>query len=155
MLDQSRQTKQRDGSERGAALVEFGFVLLPTMGFIFLLLTLAWAVFAWACVQEGVREGARVAVTCTPTTSLNAAISSIVQQYSFGFVKPTNVSITYLDPTTLTAITTPQVYTGDVVNVKVSNVRVTGFANIMGSSGPLTVSASAADIMSCPSPATP
>lgn len=156
-------------SESGAALIEFSLVLIPSLGCIFLLIALAWVVFAWACVQEGVREATRVAVTCTPATGLNAAIKQELQQYSFGFVNPSNigtvVSVQYLDPSSLAPIT-GQVYTGDVVKVSVNNLPVNTFVPILQSgphgtgqqlrsSGPLYVGATAADIMSCPTPATP
>jgi Flp pilus assembly protein TadG len=145
-------------AESGAALVEFGLVLLPTLGFLFLLMTLAWVIFAWACVQEGLREGTRAAVTCTPATGLNAAVQQVVEQYSFGFINSGNVSsvmtIRYYDPITLQPIS-GNVITGDVVKITVSRLRVYQFAPILLSYTPLYVSGSSADIMSCPSPASP
>jgi Flp pilus assembly protein TadG len=146
--------------ESGAAIVEFALALLPLLGFMFLLMALAWIVFAWACVQEAVREGARTAVTCTPVTGLNNAIQQVVQTYSFGFVNASNASsvfsVQYLDPTTLSPIA-GQVYSGDVVKVSVSNLPVTTFAPIMraGTASVLLVGATSSDIMSCPTPATP
>jgi Flp pilus assembly protein TadG len=145
-------------AESGAILVEFALVLLPTLGFLFLLMTLAWVIFAWACIQEGVREGARAAVTCTPATGLNAAVQQVVKQYSFGFVNSANsssvLSIRYYDPITLQPVT-GNVVTGDVVKITVSGLRVYQFAPILLTYTPLYVSAISADVMSCPSPATP
>jgi Flp pilus assembly protein TadG len=144
----------RKQSESGAVLVEFAFVLLPTMGFMFLLMALAWVIFAWACVQEGVREGARTAVTCSPSSGLNTAVQQTVQQYSFGFADANNVQVDYLDASTLKQ-KTGLIYSGDVVKVSISNLPVSTFAPIMGITSPLYVSASAADVMSCLTPASP
>lgn len=144
--------------QSGAALVEFAISLMPLLGFMFLLIALAWIVFAWACVQEAVREGARAAVTCTPSSGLNAAIQQVVEQYSFGFVNSNNAgqvfSVQYLDPTTLSPVT-GQVYSGDVVKVVVSNLPVYTFAPIMRPNSPIVLGAASSDIMSCPTPATP
>jgi Flp pilus assembly protein TadG len=151
------QPVKRKG-ESGAALVEFALVLLPTFGFLFLLMTLAWMIFAWACVQEGVREGARAAVTCSPVTGLNAAVQQVVQQYSFGFINSGNSSsvltIRYYDPITLQPVS-GNVMTGDVVKITVSGLHVYQFAPILMSYTPLYISASSADVMSCSSPASP
>lgn len=145
-------------AESGATLVEFALVLLPTFGFLFLLMTLAWVIFAWACVQEGVREGARAAVTCSPATGLNATVEQVVQQYSFGFINSGNSSsvltISYYDPITLQPIS-GNVMTGDVVKITVSGLHVYQFAPILLAYTPLYLSATSADVMSCPSPATP
>lgn len=169
MVANGKKNARTRKSESGAALIEFSLVLIPSLGCIFLLIALAWVIFAWACVQEGVREGTRVAVTCTPATGLNAAIKQVVQQYSFGFINASNigtvVSVQYLDPSSLAPIS-GQIYTGDVVKVTVSNLPVDTFVPILQAgangtgqqlraAGPLHVSASAADIMSCPTPATP
>ena len=138
-------------------------MLLSTLGTVLsvvLLIALAWVIFAWTCVQEAVREGARVAVTCTPSTGLNSAIQQVVERYSFGFVNAGNVasvfSVQYLDPTTLSAVS-GTVYSGDVVKVSVSNLSVNTFAPVMrgGTPSVLLIGASSSDIMSCPTPATP
>ncbi len=152
---------RRRNRESGAALIEFAFVLMPTLGCMFLLMQLAWMVFAYGCVQEGVREGVRAAINCTPSGGLNANIQSVVEQYSFGFVNPNNVSsvlkVNYYAPVTLTPVT-GQVNTGDVAQVTVSNVGIYSFAPILGwgnASSKLYVGATSADVMSCYSPATP
>lgn len=149
---------RRRRTQSGAAIIEFGFALLPLLGMLFLLMSLAWVVFAWGCVQEGVREGARVAVTCTPSTGLNATILQTVETYSFGFVNSNNATsvfnVTYYDPTTLTALSSSsQVNSGDVVKVSVKNLAVYGFAPILRSNSPVSVTAVSSDIMSCSSAA--
>jgi hypothetical protein len=144
--------------QSGTALVEFSLVLLPTLACLFVLMTLAWMIFAWACVQEAVREGARAAVTCVPATNLNATIQQVVETYSFGFINSNNVSsvfaVAYYDPITLSPIS-GKIITGDVVKVSVSGLPIYQFAPIMLTYTPLYLGAASADIMSCPSPASP
>lgn len=152
-------TSRHRRGESGAALIEFALVLLPTLGFLFLLLTLSWVIFGWVCIQEAVREGARTAVTCTPSIGLTAAVDSVVEQYSFGFVTTKNassvLSVSYYDPTTLKPIS-GNVTTGDVVKVAVNGLQLYQFAPILENGyTPLYVSAASADMMSCPTPATP
>jgi Flp pilus assembly protein TadG len=149
---------QRRRPQSGSVLVEFALMLLPTFGFLFLLLTLTWVVFAWACVQEAVREGTRAAITCTPSTGLTAAVQAVVQRYSVGFVTtantPTVLNVVYYDQVTLQPIT-GSIVSGDVVKVTVSGLEVSQFASIMHPYTPLYITAASADIMACDSPATP
>ena len=142
-------------NEKGSAIAEFALVLMPVMGCVFLLFQIAWIVFAWACVQEGVREGVRYAVTCAVPTGLNASIQAVVQQYSFGFVTATHpAQVVYKDPITFDSIT-PPIRSGDVVNVGVTGIAVYMFAPLLHEAIPIYISAKSADIMSCPTPATP
>lgn len=161
--------QERKKRQSGATLIEFCFAIVPTLGFIFLFINLAWVIFAWACVQEAVREGVRSAITCTPTTGLNAQIESVIKTYSFGFINASNIcsssvsqpcttiSIQYLDPTTLNPVSgTGSITTGDVVKVTISGLKIGIFApvDIKGTS-PLYVSAVSADMMACSVAATP
>ena len=158
MVKDARAVSKSRKRESGAVLVEFAFVLLPTMGLVFLLLNLAWAIFIWACAQEGVREGARVAITCNPTNgSLWNSIQPVVQQFSLGFVPSSALQVQYfyLNPNTnaLSPVNPPaQVSNGDIVKVSVSALKINPLAAIVFSPTPMYVSASAADIMACPSP---
>ena len=151
-------TKARREHESGTAIVEFGLVILPAMGFLFLLMNVAWIIFGWACVQEAVREGVRAAVTCSPTTGLNAAVDQVVEQYSFGFINaqnaPSYVSVNYYSPTTLAPVS-GLVTTGTVVKVSVNGLPLNTFAAILHSAIPIHLSATSADLMACSTPATP
>jgi Flp pilus assembly protein TadG len=151
-------SRQRRGRETGAALVEFAFVILPSLGFLFLLMNLAWMIFAWACVQEGAREGVRAAVTCSPSSGLNAAVQSVVQTYSFGFINAQNasslVTVRYYRPPNFNLVST-KITSGDVVNVSVSGLSLGIFSPILFTASPVYLGASSADVMSCATPATP
>lgn len=74
--------------ESGSVLVEFSLVIIPLFGFIFLIINVAWIIFAWASLQEGVREGVRLGVTGTiigTNTGLDGSIAQMVQEASVGF----------------------------------------------------------------------
>src|SRR5664280_1848169 len=58
-----RKLDGRRRRRRGVELIEFTLVLLPLMGFIFLLVDLGWAIYKNATMQFAVREGCRYAVT--------------------------------------------------------------------------------------------
>ncbi|MBV9223586.1 MAG: pilus assembly protein, partial [Acidobacteriaceae bacterium] len=76
----------RKKRERGSTLVEFTLTILPLLGLLMLTLDLAWVLFAWASIHEGVREGIRYAITMQSDDSIRA----VVKQYSFGFVNDTS-----------------------------------------------------------------
>ena len=86
-------------NERGSTIVEFALILLPMFGFLMLTLDIAWLIFAWACLNEGVREGVRFAIT----SQTDAAVRQRVQQYSFGLITDSSangpVSVHYYSPT--------------------------------------------------------
>jgi Flp pilus assembly protein TadG len=131
-------------------MIEFAFVILPLMGFVLMIMDVAWILFGWASIQEGAREGVRYAISCQVSSGLNASIASVVQQYSAGFAKPSNVTVKYCSPTDLatpcTALT-GVVTGGQVVNVTVSNVSIGTFGPIFRTWTPISLSANSADIM--------
>jgi len=73
---------------RGSEVVEFGLVLLPMMGFTFLFLDIAWAVFARGMLQSAVREGVRYAVTSQVREGMGHvdSIKSVVQANAAGIL---------------------------------------------------------------------
>ncbi len=102
---------KRKRGQGGTALVEFTLVLLPLLAFMFMTLDLAWLIFGWASIQEGVREGVRFAVTGRVLSGYacqDASIRAIIQETSLGFVNASNsssvINIQYYLPTTLTPV---------------------------------------------------
>ncbi|MBV9767527.1 MAG: pilus assembly protein [Acidobacteriaceae bacterium] len=141
-------------SERGSAIIEFGIVLLPLLGFLFLTLDVAWGIFAKATLQEAAREGVRFAVTCGSTTGLDAATRQVVQKYSFGFItsanKNSDISIQYYSPSNLSSPVTGQLNAtagGNIVQVSISGISVKSFGSIFRSKTPLSPTAIATDVM--------
>ena len=143
--------------ERGSTLVEFTLTILPLLALLMLTFDTVWVIFASACIQEGVREGVRFAITGQSDASIRAK----VQQYSFGFVTNSSsagpVQVNYYSPTNpSTAITgTGSNCSGNIVKVVVSGVSISPVAPIWRSAAPLILAASAADIVEsnpgCPS----
>ena len=146
MSIEAKAVKRGKGRERGSTLVEFTLTLLPLLALLMLTVDLAWAIFAWASLQEGVREGIRFAITMQS----DANIINRVQQYSFAFVtNPSNLQIYYFSPTnSSTPLTGPNSNSpGNIVQIVVSGVSVTPMAPIWRSSSPLVLTASSADIV--------
>ena len=141
--------------EAGSTMVEFALVLVPLTAFLFIALDLGWVLFAWASLQEAVREGTRFAVTGTTGsfTCQDAAIQSVVQKYSFGFVNAGNVntavSIQYYSPANLgvQVVGVNSNRGGNVVKIVAKNVTVSPFLPLWRSSSPITLAASASDIV--------
>jgi Flp pilus assembly protein TadG len=167
-MEQSYRVKNR---ESGSAMVEFAAVILPVMALVLMLMDVAWILFAWGCIQEGAREGARLAITgsCTlvganPCTSssesnLDQAIRQQVVQYSFGFVTTSNasslVSVDYYpstgysssgSPTSLNGQTNATA-TNNIVKVTVHNVTIDSFGPIFRTWVPISLAASASDVL--------
>jgi Flp pilus assembly protein TadG len=73
-------------NQKGSEILEFTLVLLPMLGFIFLILDIGWAVYSRSVLQYAVAEGVRFAVTDQTVNGLNqkASIQTIVQQHAFG-----------------------------------------------------------------------
>jgi Flp pilus assembly protein TadG len=144
-------------SESGSSTVEFSLVFLPLLALVFMSMDVAWIVFGWACIQEGAREGARYAVTGSgqSETSLDSAIRSVVQQYSFGFAKASNISIDYYPPAGYSSSGPPASIdgtagatdVGNVVRVTVQGVTIGTFGAIYRKFTPVKLLASASDVM--------
>jgi Flp pilus assembly protein TadG len=140
-------------------MVEFALVLLPTIAFLLMIMDVAWIIFGWACIQEGAREGVRFAVANWATnrseTALNSATKPVVQQYSFGFAQPGNITIDYCPSTGYSSTGPPAcldgqagaVAPGNVLKITVSGVAVGSFGAIFRTWSPVTLSATAADIL--------
>jgi Flp pilus assembly protein TadG len=72
-------------------MMEFTLILLPLLGFLFILLDVAWAVYTQAVLQYAVAQGVRYAVTSQTMTGMGqrASIQTIVQQNGFGKLSAT------------------------------------------------------------------
>ncbi|MGO9262312.1 MAG: TadE/TadG family type IV pilus assembly protein [Bryobacteraceae bacterium] len=156
-------------------LIEFTLVLLPLLGFTFLLLDLGWAIYTRATLQFAVREGCRYAVTnqVQALTDANGnaygAVNSVkwvVQQRAMGFLgsKSTDpgyslIQVNYYNPnsslTTALALPTscatntgqPPNWSGNLVEVSVQNYPAVPFAPLLRSGTPLNFTARSSDRM--------
>jgi hypothetical protein len=149
-------------------------VLLPLLGFTFLLLDLGWMIYRRATLQFAVREGCRFAVTnqTVPKTDANGkayglidSVKYVVQSRSMGFLgsKPTdpgyaNIQIRFYDPTqSLTTQLTvptncsytglPPNWAGNIVEVSVENYQANVLGAILKSATPFNLTARSSDRM--------
>lgn len=146
--------RARRRGERGTALVEFGLVLLPFLALVFLILDVSWCLFAKATIQEAVREGVRVGVTATAGTgcsNVTCTVQATVMKYSLGFVtNPNNVTVTYYSPSsgTLSPVTGSQAdIAGNIIEVSVSGVMINSLGLILRAGAPVSIGATASDVI--------
>ena len=145
---------RRRKRQRGSAIVEFGLTLVPLLALLFLTLDLAWMLFAWACIQEGVREGVRFAIT----GQSSAKIVALVQQRSFGIIKSSSqVQLGYYSPSNpgQSLPNPPSACSGDIVKIAVTGVSITPLAPLWHSKSPISLSGAAADLVEPTSTCTP
>jgi hypothetical protein len=159
---------------RGVEIVEFTLVLLPLLGFTFLLMDLGWAIYRRATLQFAVREGCRFAITnrLQNLTDANGksygmidSVKYVVQQKAVGFLgsRPTDpgwaqIQIRFYDPNTslTTALPIPADCSstaaqpnvgGNLVEVSVENFQARALAPLLRSATPLNFSARSSDRM--------
>jgi len=144
-------------SESGSATVEFSLVVLPLLAILLMTFDVTWIIFGSACIQEAAREGSRYAVLGSgqAETTLDTAVKQVVQQYSFGFVKTSNVSVDYYPSTGYSSAGvpanidgTPQATAaGNIVKITVQGVTIKSAGPIFRLSTPMQLTASASDVM--------
>jgi Flp pilus assembly protein TadG len=95
-----RREMKRSGSrrrrQRGSQILEYTLVLLPALGFLFLILDVAWAVYSRSTLQYAVAQGVRYAVTSQTmgTMGQRASIQTVVQSNAFGKLNGTSGTAT-------------------------------------------------------------
>jgi Flp pilus assembly protein TadG len=138
--------------ETGAELVEFSLVMIPLFGILFLVIDLAWMLFARATLQFAVREGVRYAVTGQTMTGMGQddSIRTVVQQDSMGILAgpggAAKIGIAYFDPNANLAATSSNAG-GNVVQVSVNGVNVFPMAPLFHSGSPLSMTAVSSDVV--------
>jgi Flp pilus assembly protein TadG len=86
----------RVSGERAQSLIEFAFVLPIFLLIIMGTIDFAWGLRAYITVTNSAREGARLAVTLSPTDSDTVTlIQDYVADYSSGLVDPADVTVNY------------------------------------------------------------
>src|ERR1019366_8637323 len=79
-------------SRRGSEMIEFTFALLPLLVMVFVLLDVAWAIFAKSTLAYAVRAGLRVGITTTGTqataagSDLTTMVKTAVQNNALGLL---------------------------------------------------------------------
>src|SRR3979490_887211 len=115
---------ERPSRQKGSELVEFGLTIVPLFGFIFLIIDLAWMIFAQVMLQNAVRAGVRYAITGQTESGKgqDASIKDVVQANAMGFLAGasglSDIVITYYNPVTLAS--TNSNAGGNIVKVSIS-----------------------------------
>ena len=165
---------RRNKKRRGVEIIEFTLVLLPMLGFVFLLLDLGWAIYKRATLQFAVREGCRFAVTNQLVDLKDASnkqygmIDSVkwtVQRRAVGFLGSTasdpgyaSIQVRFYDPNSslTTALPLPANCSsttaapnkgGNLVEVSVENYQYRSMAPLLRSATPLNFVARSSDRM--------
>jgi Flp pilus assembly protein TadG len=133
-------------------------VLLPLMAFVFLLMDTSWVIFARATLQHAAREGVRFGVTgqiLAPATCLGDSIRQVVVANAFGFVPSTKassmVTVTYSSPSSGAVVTgSGATAGGNVLQVSISGLNVKSFAPVWKSASPISLYATASDVLESP-----
>ena len=106
--------KRRAVAQRGSEAIEFTFVMLPLFAMLFILLNIAWAVFAKSTLQRAVRMGVRAGITITttsPGSCLTDVVKSTVQANSLGLLNGTTglgyIKVNYFLPPAPSSTTAP------------------------------------------------
>jgi TadE-like protein len=99
--------------ESGSQIVEFGLVLIPLMGLVFLILDIAWVCFA----QESLQHAVQMGVHAPP-----GSIESVVRSNAMGFLSEQSRS----NPIQVH-------YIGNIVEVTVKDVPVSLLGPVIGS----------------------
>jgi len=92
----NKRPRLRGKRQRGSEMLEFTLVLLPSLGFVFLILNVAWAVYSRSTLQYAVSQGVRYAVTSQTISGLGqrASIQTMVQNNAFGKLRTTTGAAT-------------------------------------------------------------
>ncbi len=156
--DTARLGRRR--TQRGSAALEGSLVILPLMAIGFALLDFPLGIFIQNTLRNAVREGVRFAITQqTGSGGQDAAIRSVVEQNSMGFVNESDITgssptttftITYYDKSTLTAVSgSGSNNQGNICVVSVT-IQRKWMAPLWRSTGLLSFSASSSDVMEAP-----
>jgi Flp pilus assembly protein TadG len=109
MLKPATQHKRRrERRQKGAEMLEFTLAFLPLIIMVFVLLDVAWAVFAKATLQYAVRTGVRRGITLTGTQATAAGgcltdiVKTTVQNSSLGLLSGSSglakIKVNYFQP---------------------------------------------------------
>lgn len=145
----------RETFDEGAQTVEFAFVIIPLLAFVFLIIDIGWVIYAKATLQEAVREGVRYGVTgqvMNGQAGVTSSVRQVVIQYAGGFIPSgnaqTDISVNYYSASTLAPVTGPTSCAGgNVMTVSINGISVSPLATIVFSNTPLVLSATSSDVI--------
>ncbi len=148
----------RSRTQTGSAVLEGALVLLPLMAIFFAMIDVPFAIFKQNTLREAVREGVRFAITQqTGSGGQDAAIKTVVKNYSMGFLNDADISagkstftITYYDGASLSAVNGVGSNAQGNICVITSSVQHYWIAPVWRGTGALVFNASSSDVMEAP-----
>lgn len=143
-------TRRSLNSRKGSEIIEFGLVALPLLAFVFLIIDVAWVLFAQSTLQYAAAEGVRYAVTSQTMSGMgqDASIRTVVIGDAFGFVTSataSNIAINYYNPSTL--VGTASNAGGNVIEIVISGVNVYPLGPVWRSKTAMVLTARSSDVM--------
>jgi Flp pilus assembly protein TadG len=90
---------ERKRHQRGSEMLEYTLVLLPFLGFTFLIMDVAWVLYTQATIQNAVAEGVRYCITSQTMSGygLFGSTRNTVQTYAMGNLGATTTDPGYAD----------------------------------------------------------
>jgi Flp pilus assembly protein TadG len=106
--------KPRSVAQKGSEVIEFTLIMLPLLSMIFILLNIAWAIFAKSTLQQAVRTAVRTGITITSTSAgscLTDVVKSTVQSNALGLLSGSQglgyIKVNYFLPPAPNSTTAP------------------------------------------------
>jgi Flp pilus assembly protein TadG len=134
---------------RGSTLVEASLCTLPLLAFFLGIVDVSFAVFVKNTLLFSVRQGVRYAITSQTMAGMGRTYSAgLVDALSPNQNGSNQITITYYDPVTLSAVTGANSNIGgNIVVVSVSGLSWAWMFPLWHSSAPLQFAVASADIM--------
>jgi len=151
-----KQFQRRRRKVRGSETLEFGLVLIPMLGFVFLIIDLGWVVFAKSTLQHAVREGVRFGVTnnlASGYSGMRDSIKSVVRYNSMGLLEGSagwdRIQVKYKEPVGFTDITGAAGCNNspNLLEVTVDNFSVVPLLPLLRDATPMALRAISSDRM--------
>jgi Flp pilus assembly protein TadG len=132
----------------GAQTIEMTLCLMPFLAIVFLIVSIAWAIFTKASLQNAVSAGLRYAITSQTMAGKghDDSIKTVVQQSAMGLLNGTNVSKIKIQYYTIDNITGTLTKTelntgGNIVEISVEGFASSPLAPILSWAGGATAAA--------------
>ncbi|HWB99705.1 MAG TPA: TadE/TadG family type IV pilus assembly protein [Bryobacteraceae bacterium] len=156
-------SQQKRNRRKGAEIFEFGLVLVPLLGFVFLIIDVGWAVFARGVLQHAVREGVRYAVTSQIMSGLGQkdSIKHVVQSEAMGLLAGPagldRIQVRFYTPDTFTDVSSDAGAnaSGNLVEVSVEGFPHAPLLPLLRNALPFSLSATSIDRMEASPPTGP
>jgi Flp pilus assembly protein TadG len=154
-ISKTRTNRRRRGTE----VMEFTLVLLPMIGFLALIVDVAWAVRARSTLQYAVREGVRFAVTgrtLPGSSGQKDSIQTVVETSAMGLLngKKESIKVRLYKPDTFVEVTGTSGANAspNLVEVSVEDFSLAPLMPVLRSAAPLLFTARSSDRMEAAPP---